>query len=1067
MPFITIPVDGGLDLLSPPVTVSPGRLQDCENFEVAINQGVKSIDGYERFDGGPSPSGINRLWVCHLTSVVNEGFIADIESGLYVGGYLDLPYSYEGVGQSPLQPRVFYTEMTGASTANVYVATENAEDSQILSLLVGNAEEYELLTGAGIFNPGGSSFGIIVGGIEENAELSSVSASLASKATYYNIVRDTIQEVPGQGNILGLFWLKDELYACRDYFTLAYEDTVSTAAYNDELFIGASYAAATWKGFLAKDAVLSANSLTAGNSGVMMFYNTTGTATLATLKNHTQGDIDVATSTAAVNVNSQGAGLYRADGTRGSDAATQSWTHQDIGYRVRYKDGAAEFVPANRIRPNTDIADLIQETEWVVPDTIKATGGAWIQLSDPGPTPWLPFPSANGLQSDDGDMSYFGCLHTANGARPPFWVNNFGLSDTDIPDGSTVTGVTVEVVRRAFTGGTATGNIRDYEIKLMFAPGSGVTGTTASFADRSANWPSSSVSPDPGPSYLTYATKSYGGAQSLLGYGGVSPDAVKSTDFGFSMNTECVGFGAGTVGVQSRITMVRLKVHFVPPQSKIYFWDGKSAVLAEVVMPYETSGSIVNTDAKGHLFLMNVGTDRAVDADEEIRTYPGPSVTLDGGAGDGSTLIARTENSMTKNVMDWSNLLTVQGKAPNQSKYQYVTGNFYAASDFDAIYGVSGAGPAFMYDGFAFSRIYTGTPEQDDIPRHACIHQSRLFLGYRSGSVQFSVAGEPLSFDPLAFAGEIGFGSSIRGLMPLNGDTLAVMTQKGVSMIQGDVGLNPYPGVISPDVGCTEYSGQSMGQYIYTSFRGMQNLRATQAYGDFDTSQFSWDVWSFLRPRVQTSAFFESAPIGVINSLPVRNKSQYRLMFADGKQLTATFLREGELPQFTIQKYYAANGTTPLTWDVVTAGVETNGRDRLFGATNDGSGYVYEIDRGYSFDGGVINAYVTLVVDDQRSPFQNKQFTDCQVYGLATDYATFKMSRAADYLLPSSDIFYQHTFGSLTAVPTGEEQYATSATPVRIFGRNISLRFDVGSIQPPVTIQAIALNMEPSGEKRT
>ena len=1066
MPFITIPVDGGLDLLSPPVTVSPGRLQDCENFEVAINQGVKSIDGYERFDGGPSPSGINRLWVCHLTTIVSEEFIADIESGLYVGGYLDLPYSYEGVGQSPLQPRVFYTEMTGASTANVYVATENAEDSQILSLLVGNAEEYELLTGAGIFNPGGSFFGIIVGGIEENAELSSVSASLASKATYYNIVRDTIQEVPGQGNILGLFWLKDELYACRDYFTLAYEDTVSTAAYNDELFIGASYAAATWKGFLAKDAVLSANSLTAGNSGVMMFYNTTGTATTGTLKNHSASDAAVATVT-AINAAAEGAGLYRADGTRGSTVSTQSWTHQDIGYRVRYKDGAAEFVPANRIRPNTDISDLIQETEWVVPDTIKSTGGAWVQGADPGPGPWLPFPSANGLQNNDGDGSYFGCVHTANGSRFPFWVNNFGLSDTDIPDGSTVTGVTVEVVRRAFTGGTATGNIRDYEIKLMFAPGSGVTGTTASFADRSANWPSSSVSPDPGPSYLTYATKSYGGAQSLLGYGGVSPDAVKSTDFGFSMNTECVGFGAGTVGVQSRITMVRLKVHFVPPQSKIYFWDGKSAVLAEVVMPYETSGSIVNTDAKGHLFLMNVGTSRAVDADEEIRTYPGPSVTLDGGSGDGSTLIARTENSMTKNVMDWSNLLTVQGKAPNQSKYQYVTGNFYAASDFDAIYGVSGAGPAFMYDGFAFSRIYTGTPEQDDIPRHACIHQSRLFLGYRSGSVQFSVAGEPLSFDPLAFAGEIGFGSSIRGLMPLNGDTLAVMTQKGVSMIQGDVGLNPYPGVISPDVGCTEYSGQSMGQYIYTSFRGMQNLRATQAYGDFDTSQFSWDAWSFLRPRVQTSAFFESAPIGVINSLPVRNKSQYRLMFADGKQLTATFLREGELPQFTIQKYYAANGTTPLTWDVVTAGVETNGRDRLFGATNDGSGYVYEIDRGYSFDGGVINAYVTLVVDDQRSPFQNKQFTDCQVYGLATDYATFKMSRAADYLLPSSDIFYQHTFGSLTAVPTGEEQYATSATPVRIFGRNISLRFDVGSIQPPVTIQAIALNMEPSGEKRT
>lgn len=1058
MPFIVNQIDGGLDLVTPPVSVSPGRLQDCENFEVAINQGVKSIDGFERFDGGTSPSGINRLWVCHLTSVVVGDFIAKIESGFYVGGYLDLPYSYEGVGQSPLQPRVFYTEMTGASTANVYVATENSEDSQILSLLVGNAEEYELLTGAGIFNPGGSFFSIIVGGIEENAELSSVSASLASKATYYNIVRGTIQEVPGQGNVLGLFWLKDELYACRDYFALAYNLPTSTPSPNDELYIGASYATATWKGFLVKQEITDATGQVGNYSGTMMFYNTTGTATTGTIYNHSQSDTAVATVT-SVSAASTAAGLYRADGTRGDTVATQSWTHQDLGYRCQYKEGAAAFVPANRVRPTTDITDLIQATNWVVPDTIKETGNAWIQ----GGT-WSAFPSADGLHTNDGDTSYFGCTHTAEGQRNPFWVNNFGLSDTDIPDGSTVTGFTVEVCRRAYKTGTLDGDIREYFMQLKFATDSGVTGTGIGpgFANTNLNWPESSVDPD----NALYATVEYGGAKSLLGYGGVSPDDVKTTDFGFTMGTQLFN-ATGSGSMQSRVTMVRIKVHFVPPQSKIYFWNGTSGVVAEVVMPYQTSGSVSLSTAKGHLFLMNVGTSRAVGADEQIRTYPGDGVTLDGGTADGSTLIAKTQTAVEKNVMDWSALLTGQGKNPIKSKYQYVTGNFYAAADFDAIYGVSGAGPAFMYDGFAFTRIYTGTPEQDDIPRHACIHQSRLFLGYRSGSVQFSVAGNPLSFDPLNFAGEIGVGSSVRGLMELNGDTLAELTQAGVSMIQGDVGLSPYPGIISPDVGCVEYTAQSMGQFMYTSFRGVQNLRATQSYGDFDTSQFSWDVWSFLRPRVQTSAFFESGPIGVINSLAVRNKSQYRLIFADGKQLTATFLREGEMPQYTIQSYKNASGQA-LTWDVVTSGVESNGRDRLFGATNDNTGYVYEIDRGYSFDGAAITGHVTLVFDDQRTPYQNKLFTDCQVYGIATDYATFTMSRAANYGEPDPAIFYTHTFGSLTAVPTGEENYFTSATPVRISGRNISLRFDVSSsIQPPVTIQAIAFYVVPSGEKRT
>ena len=1071
MPFITVPIDGGLDLVTPPVSVMPGRMQDCENFEVALNQGAKSIDGYERFDGGVSPSSTARVWHLHVVDIDNETLVDAINNGDFVGGVLIVQISG---GPSAIIASVIAASMDGETEADIYFVTENSSDSLILWYAVTGTNGYSLPGLEGDVTIGATVdeiFAVVPSAWYGNALLSTVSEKLATQAAYYTAVRETIQEVPGQGNVLGLFWLKDELYACRDYFTLAYEDTVSTAAYNDELFIGTDYANATWKGFLAKDAVLSANSLTEGNSGVMMFYNTTGTATLATLKNHTQGDIDVATVT-GINAESQGAGLYRADGTRGADVATQSWTHQDIGYRIRYKDGEAEFVPANRVSPTTDIADLIQETEWVVPDTIKATGGAWIQGSDPGPTPWLPFPSANGLQSDDGDMSYFGCLHTANGARPPFWVNNFGLSDTDVPDGSTVTGFTVEVTRRAYTGGTATGNIRDYVVQLKFAADSGVTGTTASFADRFANWPTSSVSPDPingspPPTYTTYAPKTYGGAQSLLGYGGVSPDVVKSADFGFSMNTECVGFGAGTVGVDSRVTLIRIKVHFVPPQSKIYFWNGSTAVLAEVVMPYQTSGSVAMSTAKGHLFLMNVGTNRPVEADEEIRTYPGPGVTPDGGA-DGSTLIAMTENSMTKNVMDWGALLTGQGKQPIKAKYQYVTGNFYAAADFDAIYGVSGCGPAFMYDGFAFTRIYTGTPEQDDIPRHACIHQSRLFLGYRSGSVQFSVAGNPLSFDPLQFAGEIGVGAAVRGLMELNGDTLAEMTQKGVSMIQGDVGLTPYPGVISPDVGCVEYSAQSMGQFMYTSFRGIQNLRATQSYGDFDTSQFSWDVWSFLRPRVQTSAFFESANIGVINSLAVRNKSQYRLMFADGKQLTATFLREGEMPQYTIQQYYHANGTTPLTWDVVTAGVESNGRDRLFGATNDGTGYVYEIDRGYSFDGGNIAGYFVMAIDDQRSPAQDKAFPDMHIYGIATDYAAFTMSRSVNYQDPNPTYNYPQQFGSLTAVPTGEEAYGVSNTPVRNFGANISFRFDVNSnSQPPVTIQAISYYITPAGQKRS
>ena len=1062
MPFITVPIDGGLDLVTPPVSVMPGRMQDCENFEVALNQGAKSIDGYERFDGGISPSSSARLWLAEVTANPADPLVyGRLGTGYFVSGTVNIDYTFQDSATiNSIRGYVVYTSNNGdGSTGSVYFVTNSSSGSTILGYCIAGSNGYAFYQFGGHIN---FLMEVRVGGTLQTGDcyldsaigdalFPTVQGQQGAQAAYYALVRDTIQEVPGQGNVLGLFWLKDELYACRDYFTLAYSGAVPiTANYNDELFIGASYAAATWKGFLAKKSVLDADNTTSTESGVMMFYNTTGTATLATLKNHTQGDVSVATVT-TINAEAQAAGLYKADGARGTTVATQSWTHQELGYRVRYKDGQAEFVPANRVSPTTDIADLIQSTDWVVADKTKALNN-WSAVGGSA------FPdTADALATDDGDTSYFWEAFTAAPVSSNFfWNYDFGLTDVDIPDGSTITGFSIEIIRRFSATGTATGTIVDGQTKLTFPTDAGV-GTAPSFGNTTLAWTNS------------YVTATYGGPQSLLGYTNVTTDAVKNVDFGISMATVCTSYTAGTGVFDSRITCMKVKVHFLPPQSQIYFWDGSTAVIAEVVMPYQTSGSVtaIPPTAKGHLFLMNVGTNRAVGADEEIRTMP-PVGTTPAGSGDGSSLIAMTENSITKNVMDWGALLTGQGKQPIKAKYQYVVSNFYAAADFDAIYGVSGCGPAFMYDGFAFTRIYTGTPEQDDIPRHCAVHQSRLFLGYRSGSVQFSVAGNPLSFDPLQFAGEIGVGAAVRGLMELNGDTLAEITQKGVSMIQGDVGLGPYPGIISPDVGCVEYSAQSMGQFMYTSFRGIQNLRATQSYGDFDTSQFSWDVWSFLRPRVQTSAFFESANIGVINSLAVRNKSQYRLMFADGKQLTATFLREGEMPQYTIQQYYHANGTTPLTWDVVTAGMESNGRDRLFGATNDGTGYVYEIDRGYSFDGGNIAGYFVMAIDDQRSPAQDKAFPDMHIYGIATDYAAFTMSRGVNYQDPNPTYNYPQRFGSLTAVPTGEEAYGVSNTPVRNFGANISFRFDVNSnSQPPVTIQAISYYITPAGQKRT
>ena len=47
---------GGLDLLTPPLSLHPGACRDILNFEVARNGGYARIGGYERYNGLPAPS---------------------------------------------------------------------------------------------------------------------------------------------------------------------------------------------------------------------------------------------------------------------------------------------------------------------------------------------------------------------------------------------------------------------------------------------------------------------------------------------------------------------------------------------------------------------------------------------------------------------------------------------------------------------------------------------------------------------------------------------------------------------------------------------------------------------------------------------------------------------------------------------------------------------------------------------------------------------------------------------------------------------------------------------------
>ena len=52
---VTIIFGGGLDLVTPPQQVDPGKLLEIKNYECDLNGGYRQTAGFERFDGSSSP----------------------------------------------------------------------------------------------------------------------------------------------------------------------------------------------------------------------------------------------------------------------------------------------------------------------------------------------------------------------------------------------------------------------------------------------------------------------------------------------------------------------------------------------------------------------------------------------------------------------------------------------------------------------------------------------------------------------------------------------------------------------------------------------------------------------------------------------------------------------------------------------------------------------------------------------------------------------------------------------------------------------------------------------------
>lgn len=429
----------------------------------------------------------------------------------------------------------------------------------------------------------------------------------------------------------------------------------------------------------------------------------------------------------------------------------------------------------------------------------------------------------------------------------------------------------------------------------------------------------------------------------------------------------------------------------------------------------------------------------------------------------------------------------IPGLKENSSRYEFITANFYADETLDAFYGVNGAGRAFVAGGMSsegVSFIYTQPDADKDKPRHVENHLLHLALGFKAGSVQLSVPGEPTNFSGDLGAVDMGVGDRVTGLMSLAGETLGVFCEKSVWSIAGATSDDFTTKVILPKVGCIEYTLVDCGEPVFLNNSGVATLSTTDRYGDFLGTKISKNVSSWLLPRLRRGPVGTMNSSGVACAIPVREKNQYRVFFNDGKIMTVT-LRDGQEPAITFQEYYfnqsflgeRTNRLVPIAW---TSEVDWQGKERIFiSHYNEDSPFntnrVFALETGDSFDGQYIEHYFDTNWYFGDSPIMYHTLQRVRAYGLSRGLASLKIQATG----PQTDFYFKGNEFPSTSVPlnlprvnpigiTTDLQPVTNTADISARGLALQLRVSgsatsLSTIEPTHAVQILMLYTQPDG----
>lgn len=326
--------------------------------------------------------------------------------------------------------------------------------------------------------------------------------------------------------------------------------------------------------------------------------------------------------------------------------------------------------------------------------------------------------------------------------------------------------------------------------------------------------------------------------------------------------------------------------------------------------------------------------------------------------------------------------MTYRSHAPQELRaggvYEFRVHNFNASQNPATgyrLYGVNGVDYGFEYDAISDVFVQIETGMDIDTPDHLEIHaEYYLFFSFPGGSIQNAGFQRPLLWTAITGADERAVGEDVTFMRESVDSTLMIGTRRSIWMLSGTATENFQIKTYSTASGAVARTAEMPGQLVFLEDRGLTGAQQTPAFGNFEAASFTDKILDLLTRLLATDT-----PVGAVVT---RRKNLYRLIFASGAVLCLSVNAQGQFGGWT-------QGSFPTAINGFYGGFALAGSrwyERAFLAAE--NGYVYEVDKGRSFDGANIAHFLRVCYFDAGSPDQIKRWrrlqVDLQPEGLAS-----------------------------------------------------------------------------------